>query len=191
MLKSPRVLPLPPAEWGEEEHAAFAVLQSKATSGVGAASNVATTLARHPKLAKAFYTFGRHLLVESSVPDRLRELVTLRVAWHKQCGYEWFHHVRFGLQIGMTEAEIEAVKIGPDVGVWTEADRIVLRATDELIGQSEITDATWAALTTILGEQQIMDLVFTIGQYVMVAWAIAAIGIGIEPGYANAKHPLG
>jgi alkylhydroperoxidase family enzyme len=190
MTRKPRVSPLPPAQWDDEARAAFAVLDSSATREVGAASNASMALAHHPKLAKAFYTFGRHLLLESSLPDRLRELVTLRVAWHHKSGYEWYHHVRFSLRIGISDAEIEAVKEGPDAKVWNDADRSVLRLTDELNEKSKVSDATWAELTKFLDTRQIMDLVYTVGQYVMMAWAISAFEIQIEPGFDNKDHPL-
>jgi 4-carboxymuconolactone decarboxylase len=185
-----RIPPLPPADWGEEEHAAYAVLQSEATRDIGAASNVTMVLAQHPKLAKAYYTLGRHLLIESSVPHRLRELVTLRVAWHTKSGYEWHHHVRFGLRIGLTDDEIEAVKKGPEAAIWSASDRCVLRLTDELYEKSRISDLTWQELNQVLDRHRVMDLVFTIGHYVMTAWAIAAFGIPIEPGFEISDHPL-
>ena len=53
MAKKTRVPPLHPDQWGEDAHAAFAVLNSSATKEVGAASNAAMAMAHYPKLAKA------------------------------------------------------------------------------------------------------------------------------------------
>jgi hypothetical protein len=35
-----------------------------------------------------------------------------------------------------------------------------------------------------------MDLVFTIGNYVMLAWALAAFGVEVEPEYRSSEHAL-
>lgn len=187
---TPRVLPIPPAEWTPEARAAYAVLESEATKSLGASSNMTMTLAHYPKLTAAYYTFGRHLLLDSSVPHRLREIITLRVAWRYKSAYEWYHHVRFGLRIGLTHEEIEAVREGPDAAVWGEAERCVLRVADQLCGQGSLDDATWEELGRHLDRQQAMDLIFTIGHYTMTAWAAAAFGVQIEPGFESAEHPL-
>ena len=53
----------------------------------------------------------------------------------------------------------------------------MLHAVDELIGQSVVSDATWAALSEHLDERQRMDLVFTIGCYGALAMAINTFGV--------------
>ncbi len=190
-MTTQRVPLLHPDKWGDDAHEAFAVLSSSATKDVGAASNLGMTLANYPKLAKAFYTFGRHLLLESSLGDRPREIATLRVAWRYKVEYEWFHHVRFGKRIGMTAAEIEAIKTGADDKVWTNAaDRAVLRVTDSLIDKSTCDDATWAEINKHFNLHQVMDLLFTVGQYVMLGWVAASAGVKIEDGFDDKDHPL-
>ena len=186
----PRIPPLRPADWGPEEHAAFAVLDSEATRALGPSSHVTMTLAHYPKLMAAYYTFGRHLLLESSLPPRLRELLTLRVAWRYRSEYEWSHHVRFSKRIGLTGEGIEAVREGPEAAIWGEADRCVLRVTDQLCEGGKLEDGLWEELRRRLDQRQAMDLVFTVGHYAMTAWAIHAFGVEIEPGFESSEHPL-
>jgi 4-carboxymuconolactone decarboxylase len=190
MSKKIRVAPLHPDQWDDEAHAAYAVLNSSATKEIGAASNAAMALAHYPKLAKSFYTLGRHILVESSLSDRLRELVTLRIGHRLKCGYEWYHHVRFAKRIGISGDEIEAVRKGPDAKVWSKADRLVLSLTDQLMDTSKVDDKTWEGLNKVLSKQQVMDLVFTVGMYVMMGWAVSTFQIAIETGYDDKDHPL-
>jgi alkylhydroperoxidase family enzyme len=189
-MTSPRIPPLPPSEWGDAESEAYAVMDSEATKAIGASANMTTALANHPKLAKAYYGFGRHLLLDSSLPHRPRELATLRIGYVSQCGYEWYHHVRFVKQIGFTDAEIEAVKQGADAPVWSDEDRAVLRLTDELVDTAQVSDLSWTELNRFFTRHQIMDLVFTIGHYRMLAGAASAFGVEIEPGFDSSEHPL-
>ena len=190
MSSSVRIPPLPPAEWTEEAYEALALLGPAATLEVALKSNLFMTMVNHPQLTKAFFAFGGHLLVHSTLPPRLREIVTLRVAWRYKAEYEWYQHVSMGKRIGLTDEEIEATKQDIEAGIWSEADRCVLRVADQLCEQSKIDDATWGALNQFLGRREIMDLVFTIGNYVMLAWALAAFGVEVEPEYRSSEHAL-
>lgn len=79
----------------------------------------------------------------------------------------------------MSLEEVAAIRGGPDSPVWEgkEEDSAVLRAVDELRESSQIADETWDALKRHFDKHQIMDLVFTIGNYVMLAWSINAFGM--------------
>ena len=72
--------------------------------------------------------------------------------------------------------EIAAVKEGwQGSWPWSDEDRTVLKAIDELIDTNDLSDETWNALTAFYDRRQMMDFVHTIGHYVMLAWAINAM----------------
>jgi 4-carboxymuconolactone decarboxylase len=139
-------------------------------------------LANHPVLAMAYDKFAKHILMESSLPVRPRELVVLRVAWLFKSEYEWHYHVGYGLNAGLSIAEIAAVVKGPEDPIWNEADRAVLRSVDELKKDSRVSDETWATLARTFDRCQLMDLIFMIGNYVMLSWAISSFGVQLEEG---------
>ena len=56
------------------------------------------------------------------------------------------------------------------------------RSVDELIDEGVIGDATREALTHHFTRPQLMDLVFSIGHYVMTSWALSTFGVEIEGG---------
>lgn len=177
-----RIPPLPRAEWTDAARAVFAFWGEPDAWDNGSKTNLVMVLANHPALAMAYNSFGKHLLVDSSLPVRPRELVVLRVSWRARCEYEWHYHVGYAVTAGMTLAEIAAIGIGPEAPGWGDEDRAVLRAIDELWENSKVSDESWAALSSRFDRHQIMDLLFTIGQYVMLSWAIAALGVQIEEG---------
>jgi len=144
--------------------------------------NALTTLAQHPKLAKAFLTFNRHLLWDSRLPTRARELVILRVAWLHRCEYEWAQHVLMAREAGLRDQEIERVRLGPDTPDWSAHEAALLRAVDELIADACVGDATWKSLAEQLDRQQLMDLVYTIGAYGLLAMAFNSFGIELDEG---------
>jgi AhpD family alkylhydroperoxidase len=136
-----------------------------------------STLARHPKLARAFLRFSGYLLYGSTLPARVREQAILRVAHRRNCAYEWKHHVKIGTQAGLSEADIAAAQTGEPDDAF---DRAVFHAVDELDEKSELSDRTWAALGERLDERQRMDFVFTVGGYIALAMAINTFGVELE-----------
>ena len=57
-----------------------------------------------------------------------------------------------------------------------------MQATDELHADCHISDPTWTALEQHLDKQQLMDLVFTVGQYNLVSMALNTLGVQPDDG---------
>jgi len=192
----PRIPPRPRSDWDGPVMDALSVFVSAPTrpeaepaprpaqteAGSRRGMNVLGTLVQHPKLAKAFLTFNRHLLRESTLPERTRELVILRVAWLRRCEYEWAQHVLMAREVGLRDEEIERVRQGPDAPGWSAPDAALLRAVDELEDDACIGDTTWKSLAEQLDRQQLMDLVFTIGAYGLLALAFNSFGLQLDEG---------
>lgn len=142
--------------------------------------NIFRTLIRHPKLLKRWTVFGTHILNKSTLPDRERELAILRIGHLCRSGYEWAQHVRIGKEIGLTDQEIERIKEGPDAPGWSDTDCVILRATGELHTDFFISDATWNELKKTYRDEQVMDLIFAVGNYTLVCMALNALGVQLE-----------
>ena len=144
--------------------------------------NIFRTLAHHPKLMKRWLVFGNHILAKSTLSPRDREIAILRVGWLCQAGYEWGQHVVIGKTAGLSDEEIERITVGPEADGWSPAESALLNATDELHNDSFVGDATWAALTEHYSTEQLMDLVFTVGQYHLVSMALNTFGVQLDEG---------
>lgn len=173
-LDKPRINPIHEDDWSESQAEAM-----KGQKIRGNVANIFRTMANHEKLAKRWLVFGNHILSKSTLPARERELVILRIGWLCQAAYEWGQHVVIGKGTGLRDDEIERIKAGPATD-WSELDNLLLRATDELHNDAFITDETWAGLSSHLSEQQMMDLVFTVGQYNMVSMALNSFGVQLD-----------
>lgn len=151
--------------------------------GGGKILNIFRTLAHAPKALTAFLGWGNYILSKrNALTPRDRELVILRTGYNCRSGYEWTQHKRIGLDCGLTEEEIARIKTGPDAEGWSDSDRAMLRATDELTTNHFVTDTTWAALAP-LGDKGRMDLVMTVGQYTQVSMILNSFGIQVEDGW--------
>ena len=78
---------------------------------------------------------------------------------------------------------------GPDHPSWSPHDAALLRAADELHDQSRISDATWAVLAERLGTEQLLDVVFTVGNYHLVSFALNTFGVEIDEGIPDTLRP--
>ncbi|MBB3602890.1 alkylhydroperoxidase family enzyme [Mycolicibacterium sp. BK556] len=172
-----RLTPLPAEQWDDDVQQALKGMLPRDRQNPEGAGTALSTLVRHPDLTKAYLGFNVYLLFRSTLPARLREVAVLRVAHRRNCAYEWAHHVEMAKAEGLTDADVDAIRGG---GANDELDRLVVKATDELETQSNLTDETWAALGEHLGERQRMDFVFTVGAYGMLAMAFNTFGVQLE-----------
>ena len=172
-----RLQPLPAEEWDENVQRSLSVMLPPERCNPRDAGNLMATLARHPKLARAFLRFSGYLLFGSTLPARIREQAILRVAHRRGCAYEWSHHVKIATKAGLSAVEIAAAQTGE---TNDEFDRAVFNAVDELDEKSNLSDQTWTALCERLDERQRMDLIFTIGGYIALAMAINTFGVELE-----------
>ncbi|MBW8294260.1 carboxymuconolactone decarboxylase family protein [Sphingopyxis sp.] len=184
-LSAPRIEPVDLDRLDADQRAALEpfLVSDGGKVGGGKILNIFRTLAHAPKALTAFLGWGNYILSKrNALSSRDRELVILRTGYNCRSGYEWTQHKRIGHDCGLTEEEIARIKTGPDAGGWSDLDRAMLRATDELSGDHFITDATWAALAP-LGNKGRMDLVMTVGQYTQVSMILNSFGIQVEDGW--------
>ena len=153
--------------------------------------NIFRTLAHHPKLLKRWSVFGNHVLSKSTLPAREREIVILRTGWRCRARYEFGQHTVIGRREGLTDAEITALTEDPAAYPWSADDRALIVASDELHDDQCISDATWTELQTTWSEQQLLDIVFTVGQYTLVSMALNTLGVELDEGLPGwpGEHP--
>jgi len=176
-LTQPRLEPLAEEQWDDETRELLERLQID-----GRVFNIFRTLAAHPKLLKRWLVFGNHILYKSTLPPRERELLILRAGWLCRAEYEWGQHVVIGKMAGLSSDEIDRVKEGPDAPGWSEPNATLLRAVDELHQQTFISDPVWNRLTASYNTQQLLDLIFTVGQYHLVSMALNTLGVQLDEG---------
>jgi hypothetical protein len=79
-----------------------------------------------------------------------------------------------GRDCGLTDDEIMWIAYGPDLPYWDEFDAAMLRAADELVADATISDTTWAVLADHLATEQLLDVIFTVGAYEVIAFMFRA-----------------
>ena len=152
----------------------------------GRVFNIFKVLAHHPKLVKRWTPFAGHVLGKQTLPFRDRELLILRIGWLNQAEYEFAQHELIAKRGGLSDADVENVKQGPKGG-WSAHEAALMQAADDLFENSVVADATWAVLTKSYSTEQLMDVVFTVGQYNLVSWALNSFGMPLDDFLPGAK----
>lgn len=191
---TPRITPLLPPAWDDAAldalgafPAGLTFVLSRWNDGGDDARGMYTLgfLAHYPALAKAFLTLNKHVAADSTLSARERELLVLRISWLRQAEYEWMQHVILGRRAGLTDDELARLQAGPDASGWSEIDADLVRVADELHADASISAGTWTRLSGRYSTQQIMDMIFLVGCYEVLAMAIKSFQIPLEPGVAT------
>lgn len=183
----PRIEPVAPKEWTDEIYDAASAFpasrdfvldnwehgEARGMNGLGAILN-------HPSLAKGFLTFNNHVAKENTLSKRECEILILRASWLRKSEYEFQQHVILGLRAGITESEIEAIQIGADAPNWQPIDALLIKAADGLIENASIDQQTWLELAKHYNKHQLMDIVFTVGCYEVLAMAFKSFQVPFE-----------
>lgn len=148
----------------------------------GKALNIFATLAHHPALMRRWMVFATHVLSKSTLTPRDRELVILRIGARCHSQYEFSQHAIIARRSDITDAEIEATKVAIADHPWSTKDAALLRAADELHDDARVSDATWATLTAELTTEQVLDVIFAVGNYNLVSMVLNSTGVQLDEG---------
>ena len=156
----------------------------KSLAADGNPLNIFKTLANHPKLMKRWVVFANHVLSKSTLSPRDREIVILRIGWNCQSEYEWGQHVAIGKKAGISDEEIVRLtsRFSSENPGWTENEKLLIEATDELKAFSKISNKTWAGLEKYYSNEQLMDVVFAVGQYNLVSMFLNTMQVERDEG---------
>jgi 4-carboxymuconolactone decarboxylase len=181
-VSAPRIKPMEATEWTDVERGALGPrVRNNDTL------NVFKVIVHNPDLFQVFGPFQAYIeSTTSTLPRRDKEMLILRTAWLGHDAYVWSaHSVGFKRAAGATDEELLRITEGPKAKGWNEFDAALLQAADELHKDQFISDATWKILASKYNDKQLLDTIFTVGQYTMVAMYINSTGVQMEKGYTG------
>lgn len=180
--KSPRIAPLELNQIPDEQIEPFG-----GRSNPRCELNFFKTLIQHPSLLQNYTPFAMQLGANPTLPARDKEILILRTSSLCKETYELAHHLYIARQAGMTDDEIEAAKQG---GKGLSAfDQALATAAEELVRDHCITDETWAVLAQHYTTEQLIETVFMVANYTMLAMVNNSLGIQQEAEVEKAWKP--
>lgn len=150
------------------------VAQAVASGPRGGLRGPFHALLRSPELADRVRCLGDYVRYESKVPPALRELAILLVARFWSANYEWHAHRRHAAAAGLDPAIADAIEVGQRPDKLSPDESLVYDFIAELLNRRDVSDATFEAAKSRLGEQVIIELIGTAGYYGMVSLILNA-----------------
>ena len=164
--------PLKPDNWPDE--------LEEIRSFLGIPLNVQSMMAHHPALMKAWMPFRNHVVANSALSARQRELLILRTAHNCKADYEWQHHVERGLLAGLEQIEIDSVRKGATAIGWQADEVALLTAADDCHRDQCIARETLDEVCQHFSDQQQLDILVTVGMYMTLAMIIKTWDVPME-----------
>ncbi len=130
---------------------------------------------------RSLVRFGGDILGKQQLSSKLRELAILRVAQQSPARYEWVQHVPIAKAAGASDAQVAALERGDiNAACFDVREQLLLRFADELIHKVKVSDATFAAAQKEFPAREIVELIFAVGFYMMIARLLETTAVDIE-----------
>jgi alkylhydroperoxidase family enzyme len=177
-----RIPNITPAEWTDKLLDIFEFMEGPEARVKGPKYNAVKALAHAPEVSLASMRFHKALTQSQGLAPRLKELVILRVLWLNRAEYQWSQHLLISSRYGFDDEDYTAIKTGTISPNWSELEALAVAAVDQLEKAGNIDDALWARIAEHLKHGQILELLYLVGSFKMVAWIFNSIRLDLDPG---------
>ena len=138
-----------------------------ADSGTALEQGIMRMWAHTPEISKGIVALGGALKTHRSLPDRLVELVRLRVAFHNQCRSCMAIRYQDGVEAGIDEDLVCSLEKPQEASDLSEAEKAAINygelfATNHLA----INDSVYDNLRKYFSEEEIVELSITVAWFV-------------------------
>jgi alkylhydroperoxidase family enzyme len=131
-----------------------------------------------PAVLDGFFRFAGAFYNGTRLPADLREIAILRAGYIAGSDYETWQHESLARDIGMTEAQLDAVKKGGShPGHLSAPQQAVLDFVDEFVQQVGVSDAALAEARRHLSVDQLIDLMLVTGLYMTISRFLETTGV--------------
>lgn len=127
-------------------------------------------MAHAETVLKPVMKLGGTLLGKLQLDAKLRELCLLHAVNLEGGEYEWGQHVPVALELGSTQAQIDALREGrDDADCFSELERAALRFTREVVVDVHASQQALDEVRKFLSDREVVELIMMAGFYIMLA----------------------
>ena len=142
-----------------------------------------------PELCDKVEALGAFVRFESSLDLRLRELILLIAARHFDAQYSWNAHFEKAIEAGVARDALEALAQRRTTAFQVRDEQAVYAFCSELLDRHFVAYDTFAEAHELFGDQGVVDLVGTLGNFSMLAMCLNAFEVdlrdGVEPPFPD------
>lgn len=136
---------------------------------------------RSPELADRLQKVGEHIRYRSSLPPRLNEFAILITARHWNAKFEWYAHYPLALQGGLRPEVAADLAKGLKPRGMADDEAAIYDFCTELRRDRKVSDATYARVHKLFGDQGVIDLIGVNGYYDLVSMTLNVAEVATPP----------
>jgi 4-carboxymuconolactone decarboxylase len=161
-----------PLTWEQLNPAQRTMVNDLLSGARGTLTGPFNVLLRSPEMGNRAQKLGEYIRFQSSVPRRLNEMAILMTArwWSSQ--YEWHAHKPLAIEAGLEATVADDLQAGRRPTHMKPDETVVYDFCTELRERRRVSDATFKAAITLLGEQGVVDLIGLMGYYDLVSMTL-------------------
>jgi len=183
-----RMPPLAAEKMNEAQRKAAAELTAGPRKGV---KGPFVPLIRSPELMDRLQKVGEYLRFQSSLEQRISELIMLIVSREWTQHFEWSVHVPLGRKAGLASETIDAIAEGRRPSGMPFDEEIVYDFCDELLRTKGVSETTYRHAVKAFGENGVVDIVGVAGYFTTVSMVMnAAHTPPVSDGSVHALSPF-
>jgi 4-carboxymuconolactone decarboxylase len=162
-----------PEPMSDEQRQALAEILRGPRGGIGGPF---IPLVRSPALLTHLQRAGAHLRFDAELGPELLEFVILVIARRWNQRFEWAVHSRLALKAGMSAATVAALADGRQPQDLSLPQQRLYELLTELLATTQVSDATYAAAISALGEVALVEAIAAAGYYTTLAMVMNVAG---------------
>ncbi|GAA5034346.1 carboxymuconolactone decarboxylase family protein [Microbacterium fluvii] len=136
-----------------------------------------------PELCDRVEALGAFVRFDCSLPERVREYALLVAARLFDAQFSWNSHVEQAIERGVPAGAVRALANHeqPDFGGDAEL-QVFHDFAVELLTTHFVSDETYARLTAVFTDQQLVDAVGLLGNFTLLSMCLNTFQVDLQPG---------
>lgn len=135
---------------------------------------------RSPELAEKVEALGAYCRFESSLDLRLRELSLLIAARHFDAQYSWNAHVNKAIDAGVPADALKSLAANETPSFDNRDEQVLYQLATEILRDHFVSDETFADGLAEFGEQGLVDLIGSLGNFSMLAMLLNTFQVDLQ-----------
>lgn len=142
--------------------------------------NIFRMIANTPASFRPLTDLAASILLRSEFDARKREIAVLRTAHVTNSLYEWTQHVRIASNLGVTDAEIDAIQADGAVSSLDEESNMLCRVADEIARDVRLSDEALQWALDRYGVREACELILCCSYFNMVSRILESTRVPLE-----------
>lgn len=171
-----RLNPLSEADLNPEQRRVYEAISGRARAGLGLVGPFGVYL-RAPKVGDPAQALGAALRAETRIPASAREVAVLTVCADARSKFAFAAHADIAEGLGIDPHVIDAIRLRESPNFAREDEQVAHAVARETLASKRITDDTYKLALALFGEEQLVELILTIGYYSLATIAVNAFEV--------------